>query len=405
MNYSTIELNLKVPTEAIVFDGESLYARLLELEDLRDDKGKIYPLAPLLFIVILAKLVGQNQLEEIADWAKLRAKELSRLLGLKRERMPHKTTWGRVLGKAMDVAALERLVGEFFQSQLEAEIPVRGSVALAIDGKTLRGTIPKGNTRGVHLMGAYLPQKGVVLAQLAVPNTTNEITVAPKIVEQIDLRGMVVVGDAMQTQRELSVKIVAEGGDYLWLVKESQKEVLKDLNILFNEPEPVTPGFSPHPTDFRTYQKTEKGHGRLEERSIWVSSWLKDYTPFPHLEQAFKLTKKVYTLNGTFRYEQTYYGITSLPKTVANPEQLLTLLRQRWTIENGLHWRRDVLFREDWSQLRQGKAPQVNAILNNTALGLLHLAGKFNIAKARRELAYDASNAFKFLASAFLSTS
>jgi hypothetical protein len=117
---------------------------------------------------------------------------------------------------------------------LEVEIPARGSVALAIEGKTLRGTIPKGSTRGVHLMGAYLPEKGVVLSQLEVASSTNEITVAPKIVEQIDLRGLVVVGDAIQTQRELSVKIVAEGGDYLWLVKESQKEVRKDLDILFN---------------------------------------------------------------------------------------------------------------------------------------------------------------------------
>jgi hypothetical protein len=194
VNYSTVELEVKVPSEAIVFDGDSLYARLMELEDKRDDKGKLYPLAPLLFIVILAKLVGQNQLEEIADWARLRAKSLSRMLGLKRERMPHRTTWGRVLGQAVAVGALEQVVSEFFQSQLEAQIPGRGSVALAIDGKTLRGTIPKGSTRGVHLMAAYLPEKGVVLAQLEVPAETNEITIAPKIVEQIDLRGLVVVG-------------------------------------------------------------------------------------------------------------------------------------------------------------------------------------------------------------------
>lgn len=406
MNYSTVELNVKMPSEAIVFDGDSLYARLMELEDRRDDKGKLYPLAPLLFIVILAKLVGQNQLEEIADWAKLRAQSLSRLLGLKRETMPHRTTWGRVLGQAMAVGALEQVVGEFFQAQLDAQIPGRGSVALAIDGKTLRGTIPKGSTRGVHLMAAYLPEKGVVLAQLEVPNETNEITIAPKIVEQIDLRGLVVVGDAMQTQRELSAKIVAEGGDYLWLVKESQKEILKDLDILFNEPEPVAPGCSPHPTDFRQLPKpkVEKGHGRIEERTIWVSSWLKDYTPFPHLQQAFKLTKKVYTLNGTFRYEETYYGITSLPETVAGPEQILNLLRQRWGIENGLHWRRDVLFREDGALLKRGNAPQVNAVLNNLAIGLLRLAGKSNLAKARREFAFDGTRAIKFLTNPLLST-
>jgi predicted transposase YbfD/YdcC len=89
---------------------------------------------------------------------------------------------------------------------------------------------------------------------------------------------------------------------------------------------------------------------------------------------------------------------------VAGPEQILKLLRQRWGIENGLHWRRDVLFQADSSPLKIGSAPQVNAVLNNLAVGLLRLAGKSNLAKARRELAFEGATAIRFLSSAYLST-
>jgi len=185
--------------------------------------------------------MGQNQLEAIAHWAKLRTTELCQLLRLEKERMPHQTTWGRILGEGLVVEELEELLKEFFAEQLSPEIPERGQVVLSIDGKTLRGTIPKGQSQGVHLMAAYLPQLGVVLAQVAVENKENEIVAAPKVLAQLDLRGLVVTGDAMQTQRELSVQIVAGGGDYLWLVKGNQPQLQTDLEILF-EPEPTSPG-------------------------------------------------------------------------------------------------------------------------------------------------------------------
>jgi hypothetical protein len=96
-----------------------------------------------------------------------------------------------------------------------AEVPDRGSLVVALDGKTLRGTIPLGQTRGVHLLAAYLPQEGLVLAQVEVDRQENEIVVAPTILMQLDLQGVVVTGDAMFTQRTLSIQIVEAGGDYL----------------------------------------------------------------------------------------------------------------------------------------------------------------------------------------------
>ena len=80
-------------------------------------------------------------------------------------------------------------------------MPTRGSIQVWLDGKTLRGTIPAGQSQGVHLLAAYVPEQGVVLMQMQVGEKTNEISVAPQIVQTLDLRGVVVTGDAMQAQQ------------------------------------------------------------------------------------------------------------------------------------------------------------------------------------------------------------
>ncbi len=402
MKYRTVQLRMELPKEAVLFDCDSLYGRLQELEDRRDCRGRLYELSTLLFVTILAKLMGQNQIGAIAHWAKLRQVELSQLLGLKRQTMPHKTTWGRVLAAGVVVEEFAELVADFFGELLPAQIPARGSVVLRIDGKTLRGTIPQGKTQGVHLMAAYLPTVGVVLAQVALEHKENEIVAAPKLLRQLDLRGLVVTGDAMQTQRQLSVEIVAGGGDYLWFCKENQKDLLADVQILF-EPEPVAPGCSPNPTDFRSATEFTKAHGRIEKRVLTASSWLKDYTPFPHLEQAFKLEKTVWDSTGQKLYHEVRFGISSLPKELASPRRLLAIAKADWTIENGLHWRRDVLLAEDHSRLTRGVAPQVNAICNNLVLGLLAANGYRDVAAARREFDYNPNLALDLLTNSILS--
>jgi hypothetical protein len=69
-------------------------------------------------------------------------------------------------------------MSQVFRPQKRRKVPRRGSIQVCLDGKTLRGTIPAGQSQGVHLMAAYLPKQGVVLMQMEVGEKTNEITVA-----------------------------------------------------------------------------------------------------------------------------------------------------------------------------------------------------------------------------------
>lgn len=397
MKDTTLAASLTLPNQALVFDLDALYGCLQQIADQRRRQGLRYPLAAILLIGVLAKLAGYDSSRAIAHWAKLRAAELATLFHLKRASMPHYSTWSRVLGSAVEPWQVEEVLGQFFTQTSQPVVPPRGSIQVAMDGKTLRGTIPLGETKGVHLLAIYQPTQGVVLAQMQVEEKGNEISHAPQLLRQVDLRGVVVSGDAMFDQRELSVQIVEAKGDYLWTVKDNQEGLREDIAVLF-EPERPRAGTSALPTDFRTAATVEKGHGRLEKRTITVSSMLADYSTWPHLAQVFKLqSQRTNTLGMT--KTQTRYGVTSLPAQLASPQRLLDLTRGHWGIENGLHYRRDATLREDHSQLRMGHAPHMLAVLNNIVLGLLARQGEGNVAHARREFAYHFDRALHTLAS------
>jgi predicted transposase YbfD/YdcC len=383
MKYTPLSIDVNLRPEGFVVHLDSLFAALATLSDRRDARGLRYALVTVLVYLILARLAGEDHLRGIAQWVALRQETLARALGLAKARAPHATTYSRVLRKAVDIEELERVTRDFFASQPKAG----KSVVLNLDGKTLRGTIPAGKTKGVHLLAAYLPEEGWVLYQVEVGSWENEIPAAMRILRQLDLRGKIVTGDALLAQRELSTYIVEAGGDYIWKIKGNQSRTQDDIELLF-APESCVPGFSPSHKDFRPATTREKGHGRLERRTLTASSLLKDYVNWPYAKQVFRIERRFLRIRDGKLMEETKYGVTSLTAAEASPERLLELVRAHWSIENSLHYRRDETFREDRCHLT-GQGARAMAVLNNLVLGLLRRTGVENLPDARR---YYAAN-------------
>jgi hypothetical protein len=214
---------------ANVLDLSGLWRHLGQLPDRRHRKGRRYELGAVLILIVLAKLCGQDHPSGIADWIGRRSQPLRAALHLRWARMPHHNTYRRILEQVVSPETLDEVVSRYLCS-----LPGVGhSVLIAIDGKTVRGTIDAANPRGDHLLAAYLPEEGVVLLQVAAGAKENEISVAPRLLQELDLRDKVIAGDAMHTQRALSRQIVAAGGDYLWLVKDNQPTLRDDIAQLF----------------------------------------------------------------------------------------------------------------------------------------------------------------------------
>lgn len=313
--------------------------------------------------------------------------------------MPHATTWNRVFSAAVDPPQFAAVVADFLTAA--TTLPPRGTrkrrrgmIALCLDGKTLRGTIPAGMTRGVHLLAASLPAQGIVLIEVLVDGKENEIVTARTVLALVDVRGCVVTGDAMFAQRDRSRQICSKGGDYLWCVKENQETLYGDIATLF-----TTPPMPASPEDFTTATSLDTAHGRYEQRRLQASSLLVGYTTWPATEQVFQLTRRTLMEDGTWR-ESIAYGITSLPRAVVDADRLLALARGHWGIENGVFYRRDVTLGEDRSLLRRGNGPQVLATLNDLTVGLLLREGHTNAAAGRRIYAAFPQHAFNVLTAA-----
>jgi predicted transposase YbfD/YdcC len=376
-----------------IFDVGSLYANFGKLRDKRKPKGMRYRLETILVVMSLAKICGEDNPNGMAEWAKHRTEFLCEALKLERKSMPHHSTYRRIAEEVICVEELEQMLSEmwsekrFFGKQ----------VLLAIDGKVLRGTLNE-KQEGVYLLAAYLPAEGLVLMEVEVAGKGSEIPAAPQLLKCIDLREKVVMGDALHTQREVSIQIVEAGGDYIWLAKGNQPQIEGDIRLWF-EPDPTPlPGQSYVPKDFENTQTVDKGHGRLEERTLTVSSQLQDFLDWPYLQQVFKLERQFTFVKTGETQKQVVYGFTSLSRDEMAPPQLLALIRSYWGIENGLHYRRDVTLHEDKTRMTKRNAGQVMACLNNLVLALLIGKLKFRyLPSARRYFAAFPSQALALL--------
>jgi predicted transposase YbfD/YdcC len=381
MEYSRLEPRPEWTDAGLRYALGSLYDRFQGLSDPRKAKGKRYRLVMLLVVIFLAKLSGQDRPGEIADWAKNHADALVALLHLRRAWMPHHNTIRRVFQNILSEAEFEQLL-EAYHQQPGAGI----GELLALDGKALKGTRRADQERCEYVVSVYDGQTQRVLVQEVVETKENEIVAAPQALARVPLAGKTVTGDAIHAQRGLSAYIVAQGGNYLWPVKANQPQVYQAIERLFAPQQPI-PGFGRIATDFQTAQTTNRGHGRLEVRTIQTSEMLNDYLDWPSVGQVYRLERKfswvrqgrVYKTSG-----EVEWGVTSLSRRVASPERLLAIRRRHWLIETGLHYRRDVTFQEDATRMTLGAAGQIVSIIHDLVLGLLKTAGFTNAAQGRR---------------------
>ena len=354
---------------------------LLEgLHDPRAARGKRHPLPALLSLAVVAMLAGMTTYEAIVDYGKERGWEFLQLLGFTRRRGLCKATYSRIF-RRIDVAAFEAAVSRWICGRLKpGDTP-----HLAIDGKTLRGS-RDGETPAVHLLSAYAPDVEAVVAQMRVDAQTNELKAVLEMLAILPIKGRLITADAIQTHCAICAAVIAGGGDYILPVKDNQPTLRAEIEAAFAEPEA---GLSPLQSERRAacLERTttvDKGHGRIEKRTLELTTWLEDYLgdDWPGCRQVFRLQRERRT--GEKVEVEVVFGITSLSRERAGAAKVLDAVRAHWGIENGLHGRRDGTLKEDASRVRKGSGPQVMAVLRNLIINLYSFSGKASLAAATR---------------------
>jgi len=348
------------------------------IPDFRKPRGKRHPLPAIFALACCAMLCGARSYSAIAEWGRNYGTRIAQALGF-----THGTPCAATLHtifRHVNRDEFEAHLGTWADSVVGSlpAAPETPGTAVALDGKTLRGSKKQG-APGTHLLSALAHQVGVTLAQHAVDDKTNAITAVETLFHHLVLEGRIVTMDALLTQRHVAQTIVDKGGDYVMIVKENQPRLRADIALVFTLP--------PVGDRQETARTIDIGHGRIEQRNITTSEALVGYSDWPGLAQVFELGRHVIIQNTGEERVEVVYGVTSRRPERATPGHLLALVRGHWQIENKSHWVRDVTFDEDRSQVRCGNIPQVMAALRNTAIGLLRWAGHTNIAAACRRLA------------------
>ncbi len=379
MDYITLAPEKEFPANLNEADAHSVYAAFEKITDGRCKRGIRYPVALILTLIVLAKLMGEPKLSGVSQWVRLRGTWLNEHLHLQRSSWPAASTYTYVLDRinpqevtqviqqCLTQAESSRQCGTE-PSRLLGQAGHEQKAHLALDGKTMRGTLSHSQAAttqpSVHLLSLYEVSTGIVLAQRAVQTKENEISAVPHLLLPVLIKGRIWSADAMHTQKKMCGQLTQNGGDYLLIAKDNQPTTRSDLELFFEDPEADRAGWQSSTT-------CEKGHGRLEKRTLTASTDLTDYftNQWPGIAQVFRLERSV-SEKGQHR-SSVVYGFTSLSVKRASTQRLLQLNRGHWGIENCLHWRRDVTLGEDHSQVRTGRAPEVLAALNNTLLSLM----------------------------------
>ncbi len=186
----------------------------------------------------------------------------------------------------------------------------------------------------------------------------------------------------LHTHADFMQVVHDQRGFSLLTVKGNQPILKASLRLYFTDP---ATSFLPH----EQACTIDRRRGRTEERCILVTTALNDYLRprWPLVQQVAQLTRTVTQRRTGTITQEVVYLLTDLPPVLAPPSRLLELNRGHWSIENRLHYIRDVSFGEDRSRLRTGQAPQVLAALRNLAITLIHRQGFTQIAASRRHFA------------------
>jgi predicted transposase YbfD/YdcC len=252
----------------------------------------------------------------------------------------------------------------------ERDRPVR----LVADGKSARGSRARTRT-AAHLL-AVIDQDDQVIAQLRIPDKTNEVPCLREVLGPLDIEGAWVSADALHTQRE-TARLLVEGkkAHYLLTVKLNQPTLYARCRHLPWEKATA-----------KYYDRTE-GHGRKETRVVQVLTV--SHLDFPYARQVARVIRHRTDKTTGKRTRETVYVITDLPSRQARPQDIALALRSHWHIENKIHYVRDTLWDEDRSQIRTGHGPENMATLRNITLNQLRATDTTNMTEAVRDLSYE----------------
>ena len=356
----------------------SLIEHFSRLEDPRVERNKKHELIDVIVLSVCAVLSGAEGWSDIEEFGRNKLQWLRRYVALANG-IPVDDTIARIIS-ALSVTGFQ----ECFMSWMEDAAKLSRGEIIALDGKTQRRSYDRRHrVSALPMVSVWTCRNAVVLGQVKTEEKSNEIKAIPELLAKLELSGAIVTIDAMGCQREIAKRIRESGADSVLAVKGNQGELAQAVREYFE---------TGRERDFKgmALQSThtlDAGHARVEQRRDWLST---DLNPLPAPQKwcewkAIGWVESQRHHAGEVSTESRYF-ITSLGDVEAFGEAV----RSHWGIENELHWRLDVTFREDESRIRRGNAPHNLGVIRHVALNLLKReSSKLSVRKKRLRAALN----------------
>jgi len=348
-----------------------------DIEDPRIDRKKIHPISEILFTTFCAVISGAEGWQDVENFGKAKLNFLK--LHLEYEYgIPSDDTFRRFF-RAIDSKKFQSNFLKWVNS-----MNLSTEKVISIDGKTSRRSHDK-DKKSLHLISAFASEARLVLCQKKVEGKTNEITEIPKLLNWLDLRGSIITIDAMGCQKEIASQIIEQHGEYVLSLKGNHSKLHDEIINYFDQAKE-------HGTlnvDYNFFETTEKGHGRIENRKIFVTDFI-DFIPqkkdWLGLQSIICIDSE--RIIGNKKTQESRYFITSLPPLA---EKLAKIIRSHWSIENSLHWVLDMSFGEDQCRIRKGNGPENMAIIRHCAINMIrkYKGKRQSIKGLRKQAAWD----------------
>lgn len=342
-----------------------------ELPDPRDCTAQ-HDLTEMLFIALTATLCGAQSCVEMTEFGLAKEPLLRQFLTLEHG-IPSHDTFSRVF-RLLDPEAFAAAFGRFMQAFGDAARIGAPAGVVALDGKSLKRAYEKGRACMPRMMvSAWGAQTRMVLAQTAAPNG-NEVDGALALLKLLRLEGCVVTADALHCHRTMAGAIREAKADYALKLKANQPALLADAEA----------ALAAAGERAKQAETNDTAHGRIERRTAVVAAapQLARKHRFPGLAAVARI-EAWRTLDGQTSH-RAYHVLLS--KRLA-PDKVLAVVREHWSIENGLHWPLDVVFQEDLCRTRKDNAPRNLATLRHLSLNVLRANPKKSSLNLKRRRA------------------
>ena len=394
---------------------KQLKEELKKLKDTRNKNMISFKMWDVVMCVILASFADCNDWDEIYLFVEDNYKWFKSFLQMTGG-VPKASSYERIIS-LIDENELKAILFDFFKSitrKLNPEIKLRNFDGRVNNGSKRNKTILNDDKKPLNCLNCYDNGYGYCIETVPIDDKTNEIPTVETLINGMNLTGVIVTWDALNTQTKNVKAVLNAGGDYIIPIKGNQETFYNDLKLYFDEKrcEEIIAGNS----NSSYLCENEKSHSAFIKYEYFQTSDINWYSKLSDWEgvHSFGLVKKTITKKVKVKNERKNAKKKMVEKMVTtvenryyisskqvNIKEFSIATRQHWSIENKVHWHLDFTFRQDDNHTTNKKALLNLEIIHKFVLAILERVKsryKLSLKKIRKHIS---NNFIEFLPELF----